>query len=59
MICMLFTQDGWVALHFASCIGHTDVVKLLLKHNPDINVVTKVIGIMRMSVFTLMFKLCE
>ena len=57
MICMLFEQDGWVALHFASCRGHTDVVKLLLNHNADINVVTEVIWIIRMSFFTLIFKL--
>ena len=40
-----------MALHNASIFGHTDVVEILLNHNADINVVTKVIQIMRMSVF--------
>ena len=39
------------ALHFASNEGHVDVVEILLNHNADINVVSKVIEIMRMSVF--------
>ena len=50
MLCM-FAQDEWVALHYASSEGHADVVETLLDHNADINVVTKVIWIMRMSVF--------
>ena len=31
-----------MALHYASSRGHTDVVEILLNHNADINVVTKV-----------------
>ena len=40
-----------MALHYASFCGHTDVVEILLNHNADINVITEVIQIMRMSVF--------
>ena len=50
MICLLLQQDEWTALHYASSKGHTDVVELLLNHNADINVVTKVTYIMRMIV---------
>ena len=39
-----------MALHDASSVGHTDVVEILLNHNADINVVAKVIYIMRMIV---------
>ena len=39
------------AIHFASNGGHTDVVETLLNYDVDINVVSKVIQIMRMSVF--------
>ena len=30
-------QDGWTALMVASEKGRTDVVKLLIKHNADVN----------------------
>ena len=50
MICLLLQQDGRTALHHASSEGHTDVVEVLLNHNADIDVVTKVIYIMRMIV---------
>ena len=39
-----------VALHYASTNGHSNVVEILLNHNADINIVTKVIQIMRMNV---------
>ena len=40
-----------MALHYASFCGHADVVEILLNHSADINVITEVIQIMRMSVF--------
>ena len=35
-------QDGWTALMVASEKGRTDVVKLLIKHNADVNARTEV-----------------
>ena len=40
-----------MALQCASSEGHTDVVEILLSHNVDIDVVTKVTDIIRMSVY--------
>ena len=39
-----------MALHYVCIDGHADVVEILLNQNADINVVTKVIYIMRMIV---------
>ena len=40
-------KNGLAALHCASSEGHTDVVEIFLNHNADIDVVAKVIDIMR------------
>ena len=49
-ICVLFNSDGWLALHYASNNGHTDVVEILLNDTTNIDIVTKVIEMIRMSV---------
>ena len=39
-----------MALHYASNNGHTDVVEILLNDTTNIDIVTKVIQMIRMSV---------
>ena len=39
------------ALHYASYYGHTDIVEILVNHGADVNVVTKVIQIIRINEF--------
>ena len=39
-----------MALHYASHYGHAHVVELLLNHNTDIDIVTKIIQMIKMSV---------
>ena len=43
LICLLLQKDRWTALHNASNEGHAGIVEIILNHNADINVVTKVI----------------
>ena len=39
-----------MALHYASNNGHTDVVEILLNHTTNIDVLIKVIQMIKMSV---------
>ena len=38
----VFTQKGMSALHIASELGHTDMVELLLKYQPQLEIRNKV-----------------
>ena len=51
MICFVLTIERMGTLHYASNKGHPEVVEILLNHTANINIVTKVIHIIRMSVF--------
>ena len=37
-----FTQKGWSALHLASQVGHSDIVKLLLNYHAQLELRNKV-----------------
>ena len=43
MVSLLLQQAGCGVLHYASYGGYTDIVKILLNYNADINIITKVI----------------
>ena len=55
----LLQQNGWAAIHYASREGYTNIVEVLINHYADINIVTKVTQLMRMSIFIINFKVCK
>ena len=36
IMCCVFLQSGWTALHTAAMYGQVDIVNLLLTNNPDL-----------------------
>ena len=45
----MFFPIGWAALHYASDKGYEDILEVLVNQNADINIVIKVISIMKMK----------
>ena len=40
VMCCVFLQNGWTALHTAALNGHVDVVKLLVSYHPSLITMT-------------------